>query len=123
MRTVSRVTARLEGRLSCGWSTARSRSCGKDADLSSLRSQVSLKEENRISHRLGADRGVKSHRIAGRCGDASIKGGGLEGLRLAVYEQGRPLRPEQDQRTFFRADEVWVEARGGGVRECPCVVS
>jgi hypothetical protein len=78
--------------------------CGKGSGAPILWSQASLKERNRISDRLGANSGVKSHRIAGRRSDAGTKSGRFERLRLAVDEQGRSLRPEQDERTFFRAD-------------------
>src|SRR5262249_52724809 len=95
--------------------------CSKDAGPV-LRSQASLKEGNRIRDRLGANRSVKSHRITGRFGDAGAKGGRIEWLRLAVDEQGRALRSEQDDRTFFRADEVRVEAGGGEIGDCPCMI-
>ena len=81
-----------------------------------------MKEPNRVSDRLGANRRIKSHRIAGRCSDARTEGGRVEGLRFAVDEQSRPLRPEQDERTFFRADVVRVEARRGEVGNRPCMV-
>ena len=81
-----------------------------------------MKKPHRLGDRLGANSRIKSHRIAGRCSDARTEGGRVEGLRLAVDEQSRPLRPEQEERTFFRADVVRVEARRGEVGNRPCMV-
>src|SRR6185312_5505261 len=77
---------------------------------------------NRISDRLGANGRVKSHPIAGSRGHAGSKSGRVEWLRLAVDEQGRALWPEQEERAFFRADEVRIEARSGEIGDCPCMV-
>ena len=78
--------------------------------------------ERLASFRLGANGRVKSHCIAGRCGEAGANGGRVEGLRLAVDEQGGPLWPNQKERTFFQADQVRVEAGGGEIGDCPCMI-